>query len=86
MNFKNVSLLRLTVGSSSQTKLHYIYRNAPGSLSSDSMQMHLGTVSLVCFADTRVLEGNYYTGRGRQTYGTMRFEFTDRTLLHRFRP
>lgn len=74
-----------TVGSNNQTKLHYVYRNAPGSLSPESMQMHLGTVSLVCFTDARVLEGDYYTGRGRQTYGTMRFEFVGRALLHRFR-
>ena len=75
-----------TVGSNGQTKLHYVYRNAPGSLSPDSMQMHLGTALLVCFTDARVLEGDYYTGRGRQTHGTMRFEFAGRALLHRFRP
>ncbi len=75
-----------TVGSNGQTRLHYVYRNAPASLSPDSMQMHLGTVALTYFADVRALEGDYYTGRGRQTYGTMRFEFSDRTLLHRFRP
>jgi hypothetical protein len=75
-----------TIAPNGQTQLHYIYRNTPALHSHESMQIHVGTVALTVFDDVRVLDGEYYTGRGRQTYGTMRFDFSARRLLHRFRP
>jgi hypothetical protein len=66
-------------------QLHYSYRNEPAPHSPGSMQIHVGTGALTYFEDMNVLEGEYYTGRGRQTYGTMRFQFDSRTVLRRFR-
>lgn len=49
------------------------------------MEMHEGSVSLTLLEDIRVLDGTYYTGRGRQTHGTMRFAYSAPELLRRFR-
>lgn len=49
--------------------LSYLYRNNPNSSAVQSMNMHQGTVSLVI--KEHVLEGYYYTGRGRQTFGDL---------------
>src|SRR6266852_1416362 len=54
-----------SVSTNGTTQLHYIYRNVPAPHTPDSMQMHVGTVALTFFEDVNVLEGEYYTGRGR---------------------
>jgi SMODS-associating 2TM, beta-strand rich effector domain len=64
--------------------LHYIYENHPYSPAPGSMERHEGTVALTYFAAKRMLEGSYYTGRGRQTFGTMTFYFQGQNLSGRF--
>ena len=52
--------------------LCYLYKNNPKSPTVQSMNMHQGTASLVI--KEQVLEGYYYTGRGRQTFGDLRLK------------
>ena len=50
--------------------LTYLFDNDPEAESVGTMQRFRGTTILVCTAADR-LEGYYYTGRGRQTYGSL---------------
>ena len=50
-------------------ELSYLYVNQPKALAPGSMEMHRGTSSLELKGS--VLEGEYYTGRGRMTYGSI---------------
>ena len=50
-------------------ELSYLYINEPKATAQETMNVHRGTVVLE-FRGT-VLEGDYYTGRGRMTTGTM---------------
>lgn len=51
----------------------YQYRNEPLPHAVETMQIHYGTARLT-LADSGVLEGEYYSGRGRQKYGSIRLE------------
>ena len=51
-------------------ELSYLYINQPKSLAPETMEIHRGTVTLELKGD--VLEGEYYTGRGRMTFGSIR--------------
>lgn len=51
-------------------ELSYLYMNQPKSLAPESMEIHKGTSTLELKGN--VLEGEYYTGRGRRTFGSMR--------------
>ncbi|SRR5712692_2721718 len=53
--------------------LSYQYENQPRPNALKTMEIHLGTARLV-FARGRCLEGYYYSGRGRQNYGTLYIE------------
>lgn len=54
--------------------LKYDYTNKPTSvLADDKMEEHCGTAQLLYSRESDTLNGDYYNGRGRQTYG--RFEF-----------
>ncbi|SRR5467141_272996 len=53
--------------------LSYEYENQPQPDAVKTMEIHLGTARLV-FADGRVLEGFYYSGRGRQEHGSIHLE------------
>src|SRR5260370_30093919 len=64
--------------------LHYIYESIPKSAAVNTMERHEGTASLTYFNDKRLLEGGYYTGRGRQSQGEMTFYFEQRKLLGRY--
>jgi hypothetical protein len=64
--------------------LNYIYENIPKSAAANTMERHEGTAALTYFSDKRLLEGGYYTGRGRQSQGEMTFYFEGRKLLGRF--
>ncbi len=48
--------------------LDYEYKNEPISNATETMQMHNGTARL-SFNAARVMQGPYYTGRGRQNHG-----------------
>ncbi len=52
--------------------LGYVYLNNPEEASPDTMYMHRGTTQLRLGDDPTILEGDYYSGRGRQTYGSIR--------------
>ena len=50
--------------------LVYEYLNEPKSGATKSMEIHRGSANLTLIGDN--LEGQYYTGRGRQTFGSMK--------------
>ena len=51
-------------------ELSYLYVNEPKSTAPSTMNMHRGTVILE--VKVSVLEGDYYTGRGRREIGTIK--------------
>jgi hypothetical protein len=53
--------------------LSYQYENEPQSGAAETMAIHQGSARLN-FEDGRCLEGYYYSGRGRQNYGTVHLE------------
>lgn len=55
------------------TVLTYQYENQPKPQAVKTMEIHIGTARLV-FADDRVLEGYYYSGRGRLEHGSIHLE------------
>ena len=57
---------------SSSPELMYVYGNEPRSITPESMHPHTGTTRLRL--DGSVLQGTYYTGRGRSTFGDIRLE------------
>ena len=60
----------ITVGEGQRPTLSYEYRNEPRALASQGMQAHRGAARLEMHDDGH-LEGEYYSGRGRQGYGTL---------------
>jgi len=63
----------LQVGTPEGTVLSSQYRNEPKPGALATMQIHYGTARLA-LRDAAVLEGEYYSGRGRQNYGAIRIE------------
>jgi hypothetical protein len=57
-------------------RVSYEYLNQPRPAAKDTMHAHRGTASLVLseLGSRRVLKGEYYTGRDRRNYGSLRFE------------
>jgi hypothetical protein len=53
--------------------LSYQYQNEPMPQAKETMQIHHGTARLV-LSDDGTLTGNYYTGRGRQSVGSIYLE------------
>jgi hypothetical protein len=51
----------------------YQYRNEPLPQANESMQIHYGTARLTLSA-AGILEGDYYSGRGRQNFGSLHLE------------
>lgn len=68
---------------SSQPSLKYEYMNEPSALSVDTMNAHRGTTNLQLSPDGKELVGDYFTGRGRQSLGTMEFRLISRDYLTR---
>ena len=60
----------LKVADVASPELSYLYMNQPKSLASEAMEIHRGTATLELKGD--VLEGEYHTGRGRMTFGSIR--------------
>lgn len=54
--------------------LSYEYLNEPRSNAKITMHTHQGTARLSLAPDGRVLEGEYYSGRDRQNFGTLDFK------------
>jgi hypothetical protein len=59
------------IGDGGQPSVSYEYRNEPRPHARDSMHGHRGMVRLGV-VDPALLEGEYYTGRDRREYGTLR--------------
>jgi hypothetical protein len=59
--------------------LSYEYLNEPKANAKDKMHSHRGTarLSLKKSENMELLEGEYYTGRDRQHFGSMRFQRTE---------
>ena len=55
-------------------ELSYLYVNQPKPSAPESMEIHRGTATLELKG--AVLEGEYYTGRGRMTFGSIRLTRT----------
>ena len=53
-------------------ELSYLYINEPKAVAPDTMHMYRGTAVLEVRGP--VLEGDYYTGRGRRTVGTLKMK------------
>jgi hypothetical protein len=82
-SWTRISLMLESAGSTSRTLvgslqvdtpegpvLSYQYQNEPKSGAPGTMQIHYGTARLV-LRDGVALDGDYYSGRGRQEYGTI---------------
>ena len=68
---------------SSEPSLKYEYMNEPSALAPQTMQSHRGTANLQLSPDGIILQGDYFSGRGRQNIGTMEFQFISREYLRR---
>ncbi|MEH2318471.1 Cap15 family CBASS effector [Nostoc sp.] len=68
---------------SSEPSLKYEYMNEPSALAEETMQSHRGTANLRLSPDSNTLQGDYFSGRGRQNIGTMEFKLISRELLPR---
>ena len=60
----------LKVADVANPELSYLYINQPKASAPGTMSIHRGTATLELKGD--VLEGDYYTGRGRMTFGSIR--------------
>lgn len=58
-------------------ELSYEYLNEPKAGAADTMHAHRGTARLTVERGGSLLAGEYYSGRGRQKFGSMRFERSD---------
>ena len=54
-----------------ETSLTYEYINEPRASAPATMHTHRGTARLVISGDGRTLNGEYYTGRDRQSFGSI---------------
>lgn len=65
----------ILVNANEGVRLSYEYRNDPEMKQPDALATHRGTAVLVlgCDQERRILEGSYYTSRGRATMGAMHF-------------
>lgn len=54
-------------------ELLYNYINRPKPEATETMQIHTGSVWLRIFEDLQRLEGEYFSGRGRQNFGSVEF-------------
>lgn len=63
--------------------LQYEYLSEPGAFATPTMQIHRGTGHLRLSANGQILSGDYYTGRGRQTTGTIELHFISKKRIDR---
>jgi len=64
----------ILVEDSNEIVLNYEYLNEPKPKARPSMNIHRGTTRLILSSDFRELDGDYYSGRGRQNYGSLKFK------------
>lgn len=63
--------------------LKYEYLSEPGAFAKETMHIHKGTGHLSLSSDNKTLIGEYYTGRGRQTFGTLELHFVSKKKVSR---
>jgi hypothetical protein len=63
----------IVIDASEGKYLSYQYINEPKSNAVETMNIHRGTVRLVFDEKKNTLEGEYYSGRGRQNFGSLYF-------------
>jgi hypothetical protein len=68
------TIASMTTDQTEGVKLNYEYVNQPKATATTTMHMHRGFASLSLSEGNRILQGDYYTGRGRQTYGRLYLE------------
>jgi hypothetical protein len=74
-NSRSHSLMAsINIDSSLGTILVYEYINDPRPDAANTMHIHRGTVRFFLETDGKVLNGEYYSGRDRQTFGISWFE------------
>ena len=61
----------LSTQASNGPELTYTYRNEPLPHSVGTMSIHYGTATIRLGDEGQRLEGDYYSGRGRETYGSI---------------
>jgi hypothetical protein len=61
-------------------ELTYNYINNPKADSNLALQIHYGTASFRISPDVKSLDGDYYTGRGRQTYGRVKARYIGQSI------
>jgi hypothetical protein len=66
----HTTLAHIDIFSPEGIVLSYQYQNDPAPGAVDTMQIHHGTARLRVI-DENTLEGDYYSGRGRQNYGSI---------------
>ena len=71
----------LNVAPGASQGLIYEYSNDPRANSKETMHAHRGFAFLALSADGKWLEGDYYTGRDRATFGTMRLRLVSRKRI-----
>lgn len=79
LSFSRMAALNVTPGASQG--LIYEYTNTPRVDATETMHAHRGFVFLRLSTDGRWLEGDYYTGRDRTNFGTMRLRLVSRKHL-----
>lgn len=63
--------------------LKYEYLSEPGPFATPTMQIHKGAGHLHLSADGQMLTGDYYTGKGRQTYGRVELRLVSKNKVSR---
>jgi hypothetical protein len=71
----NSTIANITTQNHQDTTISYQYTNEPAPGAKGSMQIHKGTANLTLAkkGHKETLEGDYYSGRGRQNHGQLHF-------------
>jgi hypothetical protein len=78
-SYSRMASLNVTPGASQG--VIYEYTNDPRADAKETMHAHRGFVFLKLSSDIKSLEGDYYTGRDRTSFGTMRLRLLSRERL-----
>lgn len=79
----STTMAALNTEDSRDPGLQYEYLSEPSSLATPTMQIHRGTGHLHLSSDGRTLTGDYYTGRGRHTHGSLELHFVSKEKVSR---
>ncbi len=82
-SISNSTIAAVNTLDSSEATLKYEYVNEPSTRSLSTMSMHRGSANLRLSPDGKFLEGDYFNGRGRQTFGEMKFTLITRKYINR---